>query len=67
MIDCKINKELEVGTHIIFKMNSSPLIDGYIREKNLMDKGDIDFLIETEGGLWVRIKHRNLDIFHIYI
>jgi len=49
MIDCKINKELEVGTHISFNYGTS-LVDGYIREKTQMNRGDIDFLIETEDG-----------------
>lgn len=44
MIDCKINKELEVGTHISFNYGTS-LVDGYIREKTQMDRGDIGFLI----------------------
>ena len=54
MIDCKINKELEVGTHISFNLGSS-LVDGYI-----------GFLIETECGKFCRVKHRNLDLFYIY-
>jgi hypothetical protein len=65
MIDCKINKELEVGTHISFNLGSS-LVDGYIREKTQMDRGDIGFLIETECGKFCRVKHRNLDLFYIY-
>jgi len=65
MIDCKINKELEVGTHISFNIGSS-LVDGYIREKTPLNKGDISFLIETEDGKLCRVKHRNLDLFHIY-
>jgi hypothetical protein len=65
MIDCKVNKELEVGTHISFN-NGPSLIDGYIREKGQMDRGDIGFLIETEDGRFCRVKHRNLDLFYIY-
>ena len=65
MIDCKINKELEVGTHISFNIGSS-LVDGYIREKTPLNKGDISFLIETEDGNLCRVKHRNLDLFYIY-
>jgi hypothetical protein len=65
MIDCKMNKELEPGTHISFKFETS-LVDGYIREKIQMDKGDISFLIETENGKVCRVKHRDLDIFYIY-
>jgi hypothetical protein len=65
MIDCKINKELEVGTHISFNYGTS-LVDGYIREKTQMNRGDIDFLIETEDGKFCRVKHRNLDLFYIY-
>lgn len=65
MIDCKINKELEVGDHISFHSGSS-LVDGYIREKTDLDRGDIGFLIETESGNFLRVKHRNLDIFYIY-
>lgn len=65
MIDCKINKELEIGTHISFNYGTS-LVDGYIREKTNLDRGDISFLIETEDGKFCRIKHRNLDLFYIY-
>jgi hypothetical protein len=65
MIDCKTNKELEVGTHISFK-NGTIIVDGYIREKTQMDRGDIDFLIETEDGRFCRVKHRYLDLFYIY-
>jgi hypothetical protein len=65
MIDCKVNKELEVGTHISFNSGSS-LVDGYIKEKTYMDRGDISFLIETEDGKFCRVKHRNLDLFYIY-
>lgn len=55
MIDCKVNKELEVGQHISFTNGS--LIDGVIKEKTPMSGGDISFLIETERGL-IRVKHR---------
>jgi len=65
MIDCKINKELEVGMHISFNYGSS-LVDGYIREKTPMNRGDIGFLIETEDGKFCRIRHRNLDLVYIY-
>lgn len=65
MIDCKINKELEIGTHISFNCGTS-LIDGYIREKTILDRGDISFLIETEEGKVCRVKHRLLDLFYIY-
>ena len=65
MIDCTVNKELEVGTHISFILGAS-LYDGYIREKNPMDKGDVGFLIETEDGKFCRVKHRKLDLFYIY-
>jgi hypothetical protein len=64
MIDCKINKELEVGTHISFNLGTS-LVDGYIREKTNLDRGDISFLIETEDSKFCRVKHRNLDLFYI--
>jgi hypothetical protein len=64
MIDCKINKELEVGKHITFILGNS-LLDGYIIEKNLMGRGDIDFLIETKDGK-CRVKHRNLDLYYVY-
>ncbi len=63
MIDCSVNKNLQVGTKIIF-ISSGKAIDGTIIEKNNMSKGDIDFLIQTERGL-VRTKHRNLDLYHI--
>ena len=65
MIDCKVNKELEVGQHISFE-NGSSLIDGFIKEKTPMNRGDISFLIETEGGGLIRVKHRNLNLFYIY-
>ena len=65
MIDCKINKELEVGTHISFNLGTS-LVDGHIREKTNLDRGDISFLIETEDGKFCRVKHRMLDLFYIY-
>lgn len=63
MIDCSVNKNLQVGTKIIFIL-SGKAIDGTIIEKNNMSKGDIDFLIQTERGL-VRTKHRNLDLYHV--
>lgn len=65
MIDCTINKELEVGTHISFHSKTS-LVDGYIREKTHMGRGDISFLIETEDGKFCRVPHRMLDLFYIY-
>ena len=65
MIDCKINKKLEVGTHISFNLGTS-LVDGHIREKTNLDRGDISFLIETEDGKFCRVKHRMLDLFYIY-
>lgn len=65
MVDCKLNKNLEVGNHISFILGSK-LIDGYIKEKTNMGKGDIDFLIETESGDLCRVKHRNLDLYYIY-
>ena len=65
MIDCKINKNLEIGTHISFNYGPS-LIDGHIRKKTQMNKGDISFLIETDDGKFCRVKHRNLDLFYIY-
>lgn len=63
MIDCKINKELEVGTKITFHLGYS-LIDGTIIEKTQMDKGDISFKIETADGKLL-IKHRNLNLYNI--
>lgn len=42
MIDCKLNKNLEVGSHISFFLGET-LVDGYIREKTFMGKGDIGF------------------------
>lgn len=64
MVDCRVNKELKVGTHISFN-NGTSLVDGYIREKTNLDS-DISFLIETEDGKFCRVKHRNLDLFYIY-
>jgi hypothetical protein len=63
MIDCTKNKNLQVGDKIVFILGSRP-IDGTIIEKNNMSKGDINFLIQTDKG-FVRIKHRNLDLYHI--
>lgn len=65
MICCKVNKELEIGTHISFNIGSS-LVDGYIREKTNLNGGDISFLIETEDGNFCRVKHRKLDLFYTY-
>ncbi len=64
MIDYKINKELEVGTHLSFIINNK-LVDGYIREKN-QNSTYVDFLIETEDNRFCRIKHSNLDLYYIY-
>ena len=63
MIDCTKNKNLQVGDKIIFIL-SGKMTDGTITEKNKMDKGDIDFLIQTDKGL-VKTKHRKLDLYHI--
>ena len=63
MIDCTLNKNLQVGDKIVFIVGSKP-IDGTIVEKNNMSKGDIGFLIQTEKGL-VRTKHRRLDLYHV--
>jgi hypothetical protein len=65
MVDCRINKELEVGAHISFHHGSS-ILSGYIKEKTPMDRGDINFLIETEDGKFCRVRHRNLDLYYIY-
>ena len=61
MTDVIKNKNLQVGDEIIFIL-AGKMTDGTITEKNKMDKGDIDFLIQTDKGL-VRIKHRNLDLY----
>ncbi len=61
MIYCIKNKNLQVGDKIIFIL-AGKMTDGTITEKNKMDKGEIDFLIQTDKGL-VRIKHRNLDLY----
>jgi hypothetical protein len=63
MIDCSVNKNLQVGDKIVFILGSKP-IDGTIIEKNNMSKGDIDFLIQTERCL-VKTKHRRLDLYHV--
>ena len=65
MIDCKINKVLKVGTNISF-IYGSKLIDGQIKEKTKLDKGDISFLIETKENSTCRIKHRYLDLYYVY-
>jgi len=66
MIDCKSNKYLKVGQKISIILGGGKLVDGTIKDKTLMDKGDISFLIEAENGGLCRIKHRHLDIYHIY-
>lgn len=65
MIDCTINKNIEIGTKISFILGSR-LLDGTITEKSYIDKGDIGFIIKTGDNKYVRIKHRYLDIYHIY-
>jgi uridylate kinase len=64
MID-SLNKKLEIGTKISIVLGGGKLVDGTIKEKNIMSEGDIGFLIELENGL-CRIKHKHLDIYHIY-
>jgi hypothetical protein len=66
MIDCTTNKNLEVGTKISFFLGGGKLIDGTIKDKTNMSKGDISFLIESESGGLCRVKHRHLDIYYIY-
>ena len=39
-------------------------ITGVIKEKTLMDNGDISFLIETDDNKVCRIKHRYLDLYY---
>ena len=56
-------KDLKIGTKITFIIRQS-LIDGIIKEKNYMDKGDIDFLIETNDNKLCRILHRNLNLYY---
>lgn len=65
MVDCKVNKELNVDAHISFQLGSK-LFDGYIKEKTYLDKGDISFLIELEDGGLCRVKHRQLDLLYVY-
>ncbi len=65
MVDCKVNKELEVGDHIGFFLRESELFDGCIKEKTPMGGGDISFLIETDNGA-CRVKHRYLDLYCKY-
>jgi hypothetical protein len=66
MTDCTSNKNLEVGTKISFFLGGGKLVDGTIKDKTPMSKGDISFLIESDSGCLCRMKHRNLDIYHIY-
>lgn len=63
MLDCTKTKNLQVGDKIIFMLGDK-MTDGIIIEKNDMDGGDIDLLIQVEKGL-LRCKHRNLDLYHI--
>jgi len=65
MIDCKINKNIEVETKIDFILGNT-LISGIIIEKTPIGKGDISFLIKTDGNKFCRVKHRCLDLFYIY-
>ena len=64
MVNCSVNKNLEVGQKLIINLGGK-LIDGTIKDKTPMDKGDISFLIETDNGGLCRIKHRHLDVYHI--
>ena len=66
MVDCSVNKNLEVGQKISIILGGGKLVDGTIKEKTPMNAGDISFLIEAENGGLCRIKHRHLDIYHIY-
>jgi hypothetical protein len=66
MVDCTVNKNLEVGQKISIILGDGKLFDGTIKEKTLMNGGDIGFLIESDNGGLCRIKHRHLDIYHIY-
>ena len=50
MTDCTINKNLEVGTKISFFLGGGKLVDGTIKDKTPMSKGDISFLIESDSG-----------------
>ena len=63
MLDSSKTKNLQVGDKIIFMLGHK-MTDGIIIEKNDMDGGDIDLLIQVEKGL-LRCKHRNLDLYHI--
>ena len=66
MVDCRVNKELKVGTHISFNHGTS-LVDGYIREKTNLDRGDISFLIETEDGKFCSKTQKSGFVLHIQI
>ena len=63
MIDCKINKKLKVKDKISFIIGNG-ILTGVIKEKTLMDNGDISFLIETDDNKVCRIKHRYLDLYY---
>ena len=65
MVDCTVNKNLEVGQKISIILGGK-LLDGTIKEKTPMNGGDISFLIEAENGGLCRVKHRHLDIYYIY-
>lgn len=66
MIDYKINRELEIGTEIIFYSGGvSTLIDGTIKEREILDNGDVSFLIETKNGKFLKVKHKNLDLYFV--
>ena len=66
MVDCKVNKNLEVGQKISIILGGGKLVDGTIKEKTPMNGVDISFLIEAENGSLCRVKHRHLDIYYIY-
>lgn len=59
-------KSLKVNDKITFILSSHIPVDGEIIEKIFLDKGDISFLIKIDNGKFIRMKHRNLDLYCKY-
>ena len=60
------SKSLNVDDKITFFLSSETVVDGIIIEKVFLDKGDISFLIRIDNGKFIRMKHRNLDLYCKY-
>lgn len=65
MINLESTKNLQPGDKISFFLGKN-LCDGVIVERNDMDRGDIDFVIELMDGRRYRSKHKNLQVYCLY-